>query len=65
MDYPGEWLLTCRCWRRMIKLVAPDDGLTQWSARRMVGEMANDERRAGPASACLNPNRLADIAAAC
>lgn len=36
----------------LFKLVAPDDGLTQWSARRMVGEMANDVRRAGPASAC-------------
>lgn len=30
----------------LFKLVAPDDGLTQWSARRMVGEMANDVRRA-------------------
>ncbi len=47
----------------LFKLVAPDDGLTQWSARRMVGEMANDVRRAGPASACRR-NRLADIAAA-
>lgn len=36
----------------LFKLVTPDDGLTQWSARRMVGQMANDVRRAGPASAC-------------
>lgn len=36
----------------LFKLVAPDDGLTQWSARRMVGKMANDVRRAGPTSTC-------------
>lgn len=53
VDYPGEWLLDLpMLGAGLFKLVAPDDGLTQWSARRMVGEMANDERRAGPASAC-------------
>src|SRR5699024_12161994 len=36
----------------LFKLVTPDDGLTLWSARRMVGQMANDVRRAGPASTC-------------
>ncbi len=35
---PANGCSTCRCWRRTIKLVAPDDGLTQWSARRMVGK---------------------------
>ncbi|SPW39263.1 putative ATP-binding protein [Escherichia coli] len=48
----------------LFKLVAPDDGLTQWSTRRMVGEMANDERRAGPASACRPKTGWRDIAAA-
>ncbi len=53
VDYPGEWLLDLPMlaqdylsWSRQMT------GLTQWSARRMVGEMANDVRRAGPASAC-------------
>ena len=47
VDYPGEWLLD-------LPMLAQDylSWLTQWSARRMVGEMANDVRRAGPASAC-------------
>ncbi len=57
-DYPGEWPLDLPMlaqdyfsWSRQMT------GLLN-SQRRMVGEMANDVRRAGPASACRR-NRLA------
>ncbi len=56
---PANGCSTCRCWRR-IKLVAPDDGLTQWSARRMVGEMAKMCEGLDPL-APADENRLANM----
>lgn len=51
VDYPGEWLLICRCWPRLPDLVTTDDRAAAGAEGGVVGALAAALRRAGSAGA--------------